>query len=119
MGYEKQFYEQPSDHLYDDGAEMEAENLRQEVNNLRIQLAAAEQSRDQFKRLAEEQGASKAELRQALERIVCGIPGIIDGSLAVVHQDEYGREAIEYVDPLAVIDCINGVAHAALDKCVP
>lgn len=55
-------------------------------------------------------------LRQALERIVDGVPASEPGGgLFIEHRDENGEYiGSEQVDPIAVISCIVGIAASAL-----
>lgn len=64
----------------------------------------------------DEARARVGELETALRRILDGIPACgSDGSLYVEHFDGEGNSTgTEYVDPLAVIQSIQGVADAAL-----
>ena len=57
-------------------------------------------------------------LREALERIIDGVPASEPGGgLFVEHRDENGEYiGSEQVDPIAVISCIVGIARTALSR---
>lgn len=84
-------------------------------------LAAANQRAEAAESAAQAARERIAELEDALRRILDGIPACgSDGSLYIEHFDGEGNSTgTEYVDPLAVIQSIHGIAQAAIDAALP